>query len=147
MERVTAASLILMAFYSTLRVLHIKTIYLIPFDSAITTFGSITSLLALLIFSSLFYRSSDKTYLLRQVPFFLLLVTLLFAGSVFSMVGMRNTAYTFTGMYIMEKFVEINLENQWNVWILMFSSSIVLYNVALYFHANPDFVVSMFSTL
>ena len=60
--------------------------------------------------------------------------------------GLANTAVTFTALWLMEKYCELHMELRWNGWLLLLLTSLGAYKSALWLHANPSFVASMFGS-
>jgi len=159
MMRVSITSTILIALFTALRVIGVSSTFISLYGSPITTFGSIVLHLAMLIFSYKRYRYYDYhsyygekkkipflfNYWFRQSLMVILLLLSLFFGTIWSITGMRNTAYTFTVLYIWEKYAEIHEQKGWSGWVLIFILSVSVYYIAVYLHSNPEFVVSLFN--
>ena len=146
MIRVSFSSIILGGSFIGLKIIGLKNYYLDVFQSPTITFSSVLLFLALLIFSSLYYRGYLGIlyhYIFKQLIMILAVLICLLLGNVFQIDGLTNTAIVYLVLYLMEKYSELHLECRWNGWILVFLFSIVLYKTALYLHANPDFVISI----
>lgn len=115
-----------------------------PFDSPLSVVGSLTLYLALLILSSLYYDRRNGRY--TQLNALTAAALLLGAGTgwVCGARGLANTASAFILLWLMEKYAELHMEARWNGWLLLLLASLCAYKGALWLHANPAFVASMF---
>jgi len=161
MSRVSFTSAVLLVFHTIVREVakfgilgqedidHIRI-----FESPIAVMGCLTLYLALLIMSSKFYhykgKWSDSKEKRQQRHFkqnMLMIVSLflgILTGALTGSKGMLNTAITFFVLYVGERYAEFHLENKWNGWILVFCGSVCMYEIALWLHNNPEFLVSVF---
>jgi len=159
MIRATFTSIIILLIFTVLRVGGVTSSKIIQIYSApFTTFGSIVLHLALLIISyryfypysrnySYNYREHPRfvyNYYVRQAYMIVTILLSLFFGNVYGIAGLRNTAYTFIGLYGYSKYAEMHFEKRWNGWVFVFIFSLALYQTALYLHSNPHFIVSLF---
>jgi len=142
-ERVTATSALLVLSHLGVRECLGRSV-LGAFDSPLSVVGSLTLYLALLILSSLYYDRRAKRY--AQLNALAAAALLLGAGAgwVCGAAGLANTACTFTALWVMEKYAELHMEARWNGWVLLLLMSLCAYKGALWLHANPAFVASMF---
>jgi len=127
------------------------------FDSPVAVLGSLTLYLGLLIMSSKHYYSKHRHTkrhfnsvfgsLERQQNVIMLAALLMgvLTGSITGSKGMLNTAVTFFVLYIGEHYAEFHLEQKWNGWLLLLTGSVILYEVALWLHDHPEFLVSLFN--
>ena len=94
-----------------------------------------------------FSFSSDcgTFYIRRNVIFLLCALIAIYIGNVFQMNGLANTATTFLVLWMLEKYCEIHFELKLNIWVLILLLSGVMYKLALWLHANPAFVASLFT--
>ena len=141
--RCAIASIILQILFIGMKIFGVNVDIISLYQTPFVTFGSVVLHLALLIVSFKYYEDK-KTYVLRQFLMVILLIFSLFIGSVWNLNGLFNTACTFAVLYLMEKYVEIHVESNWNGWILIFMISIFTYYSALYLHRNPKFIISLF---
>jgi len=143
--RVAVTSVLLLTLFVSLKIGHVASWILIPFGTPIMVFGSLVLLLALLIISSAYnYSMREQSFVGRQLLICSVVIVELFFGSVYQIDSIRNTAITFLGLYLTEKWVELHDTLKWNPWVFFFLFFVVLWRVALYLHTNPQFIVSMF---
>jgi len=153
LQRCIVMSLLLLLLFGGLRIYGIDPLYLSPFSSAATIFGSVVLFLGLLIYSSRWYhgdyRSSNMvhTYVQRQIYMITSLIAACLVGALYSLEGMFNTGIVFLVLYVVEKYVELHVDMKWNSWLLVFLISVGMYPVALWLHQHPDFVVSVFNSV
>lgn len=155
MVRVSITSTIMGIVFIILKWQGISNEYIHPFSGALTIFSATLLLLALLIFSSYYYRPRFREYhnyynygddyAIRQIPMIVCLSGFLFFGNIFNMVGLVNTATTYLVFYCMEKYCDAHYKFRWNSWVLMFLFSVIIYKSALYLHENPEILFSMFN--
>lgn len=96
-----------------------------------------TLFLALLIRSSVFYRSGG--YWTRQARMIGALLVALFVGETYSIQAMANCAYTFTVLYALEKSTDVvhALSHQINVVVLVLLCSIAMVRDAANLDRTP----------
>ena len=68
----------------------------------------------------------------------------LYFSSTLGLTGMRNTIIVYAILWLIEKYHEIYFSLSKNIWLYMFSISLLTYYLALRINANPQFVVDMF---
>ena len=125
------------------------------FESPVAVLGSVMLFLCLLCMSCLYYpdnrtrggsvTSEGAFYIRRNVIFLLCALIAIYIGNVFQMNGLANTATTFLVLWMLEKYCEIHFELKLNIWVLILLLSGVMYKLALWLHANPAFVASLFT--
>merc|ERR1712100_868427 len=139
----TAAAVL--TLYSTAKVLRLCPAWLAVFESPATVLGSVMLFLCLLIISNKYYYSRGDqhrlAYFQRNAAFLVAAVVAIAMGSVF---GMTGPATTFLVLWCLEKYCEIHFEAGWNAWVLLLLLSAVMYKAALWLHAHPAFVASLF---
>ena len=119
--------------------------YLQPFASAICVLGSNIHLLGLLIISSKYYRRhGNQAYELLNIVSLAIMLGGLYVSSTRGMTGMRNTIIVYGIIWLIEKYHEIYFALTKNIWLYMFSLSLLCYYLALRINSNPQFVVDMF---
>lgn len=148
MIRVSMTSAVVGVCFIGLKVLNISNYYMKPFASPLTVFSAILLLLALLIYSSrYYYHYGGNTFILRQIPMIIFLIGFLFFGNLYNMEGLKNTATVYLVFYLIEKYCDLHWSLEWNLWVLVFLFSVIIYKAALYLHGNPDILISMFNYL
>ena len=123
------------------------------FEAPVAIMGSLTLYLALLIMSSKHYYYRNKwsvdeaarhrSYVVRNAAMIAALLTGMMTGAITGSGGMLNTALTFLVLFVGEKYAEFHLENKWNGCLLLLMGSLTLYEIALWLHDHPDFLVSL----
>lgn len=113
------------------------------FEPSCAVFGTIVYLLATLCIASKWAPRHYGSYAGRQVGMVFSLAACLYAGSVYHMPGVVNTAIVFTVFFGMEKLFEVPglLDN---FAVAGFLGSLALYKAAGFLSTHPDFVSSMF---
>lgn len=141
-----------LALYTAAAAAGVEPSWLAPFRSPVSVFGGILLYLALLILSNVHYprggyrrRGPSSSYLRVNAVALATLLLGVLAGRVVGMEGLANTATTFLVLWLLEKYIDLHTYAEWNAWVLMLLSSATMYKCALWLHANPQFVVSMFS--
>lgn len=125
---------------------------LAPFQSPVSVFGSIMLFFCLLLMSNYWYpgnRYNDQAwwnYSWRNAVFLVAAGTAIAVGQMHGMMGMANTGTTFLVLWVMEKYCELHCERDWNGWVGMLLGSISLYAIAMWLHAHPAFIVSLFAS-
>ena len=114
------------------------------FEPACAVFGTIVYLLATLCIAGRWTPRHYGSYESRQVGMVFSLAVCFYAGSVYHMPGVVNTAIVFSVLYGLEKLLEVPglLENTAMVGFL---GSLALYKVAGFLSTHPDFVSAMFA--
>lgn len=115
---------------------------LAPFRGPLTLFGAVVLLLGLLISSSSYYGTN---FLWEQVRFVVVDCACLYTGLVLGLPGLANTAILFAVLYGMERYRDLHMTNDWNLWVLFLMGSLVLWRGSLWLHTHPEFVVSCFN--
>ena len=59
---------------------------------------------------------------------------------------MANTANTFLVLWGLEKYSEVHFSREFDVWFYVLVMAGIMYKAALWLHAHPTFVVSLFSS-
>jgi len=150
MIRVSITSTIVGIVFIVLKYYGVSNYFINPFASALTIFSANLLLLALLIFSSYFYeydswKNRKNYYIWRQIPMIGFLLGFLFFGNLLHMVGLVNTATVYLVFYFMEKYCDLHYYVSWNIWVLVFIFSAIIYKAALYLHEYPEILFSMFN--
>ena len=73
-----------------------------------------------------------------------MLVIAIYIGNVYGMMGMANTATVYAVLYGFEKFNEVYFYMVKDVWVYIFGLSFIAYQMALWVHMHPEFIVSLF---
>ena len=115
-------------------------VYFRPLLPALSTLGSVTYFLALLI-----KTHSSAAYWPMQALMVLSLNTAFALGSVYQVEAIRNTAAVFTALYIMEKTCDMVLRTMPSLPLAIFIISVFLWRVSLYLHQHPILVFSIFT--
>lgn len=141
LQRCVAASVWLVLFFSSCRILGLDPKYVHPFATGAMCLGNVMYFLAMLILSSQ-WRCSRREYTMKQIAMIISLIVALFVGFVFAMPAMSNTATTFLVLWLMEKEMEI----RWGgaSIVVLFLNFVALYFIALYLHTHPEYIVAMF---
>lgn len=149
MVRSAATAATVLSVYSIACIMQVDPAIVAPFQSPVSVLGSVNLFLCLLIMSSYYYERTrgGGDYLRRNGTFLAAAMAAMYVGQVFGLTGMANTATTFFVLWVLEKYSELHFENNWNMWVFVLLSSGVMYKSALWLHANPAFVVSLFSPL
>lgn len=119
------------------------------FETALLTMSNIILFLVLLIFSSgwrPYWRSISikKDYWKRQSIMIGSLISAMFLGEYFNYPSMRNTAFVYAGLYILQKMGEIR--ELWygkTVYYTIFGLSVTFWRLALYLNRHPEIVLGM----
>jgi len=158
MVRSAATAAMVLAAFGSARVMHVDPVILQPFQSPVSVLGSIMLFLCLLIMSNSHYRHRDEyrgysggaqwgDYIRRNLVFLACAMLGIYVGSVYGLGGMANTATTFLVLWGLEKYCDFHTRNRWNMWVLALLGSALMYKLALWLHANPNFVVSLFNSV
>jgi hypothetical protein len=141
LARCTIASAILVVTMITLRLFRINPEFLIPFRRALATFGSIGYFLGLLILQHV----RGTIIISPAVVMVFSLVTGTFFGAFLNIPSLFNTSVVFACLYSMDR---IALMNFWRTlpgfWAGVFASSIFVYQLSLWMHTNPDWMMKIF---
>jgi len=120
----------------------LKYSYLEPFTPGMTIFGAVAFYCGLLImsFDGMFRRSTNY-----HPHMIVSLVAGLYIGSMHGLTGLRNTAITYTLLYISSHFSIITCRQNAG-WIMpnILLGSIGLYYIAIWLNEHPGFVTLMF---
>lgn len=153
MLRCASTSAALLQLYAAGKIMRIFPQSIGCFESPVAVLGSVMLYLCLLIMSSLHYpknrthgsvTSEDALYIRRNIIFLLCALMAIYVGNVFTMNGLGNTATTFLVLWMLEKYAELHFELNLNIWLLILIMSGIMYKMALWLHANPAFVASLF---
>jgi hypothetical protein len=142
----TAASVL--SLYCVAKVMHWVPHHLDVFQSPVSVLGSVLLFLCLLIMSNKYYYDGGNNtlyYVWRNVAFLVSAMLAIYMGNVFGMTGLANTATTFLVLWLLEKYCEVHNELGFNFWVLILILSGVMYKAALWLHAHPAFVASLFT--
>jgi hypothetical protein len=148
--RVSVNSVILQIIFIGTKLMGITVPAIKLFQTPIITFSSILLNLGLLILTNHYYGCVETrngrrlSYMEKQTIMVIQLFACIFIGTVYGIPGLANTGFVFFVLYCIEKYVEMHLVCEWNGWVLVFASSVVLYYSALYLHRNPEFIISLF---
>jgi len=149
MLRCASTSAVLLQLYAAAKIMRILPPSLGCFESPVAVLGSVMLFLCLLIMSNLHYpgnraHAEGSYYIRRNCIFLTCALTAIYVGNVFSMNGLSNTATTFLVLWMLGKYCELHFELKLNIWILILLMSGIMYKTALWLHANPAFVTSLF---
>eukprot|EP00928_Gymnodinium_smaydae_P046134 TRINITY_DN30733_c0_g1_i1.p1 TRINITY_DN30733_c0_g1~~TRINITY_DN30733_c0_g1_i1.p1 ORF type:complete len:723 (+),score=72.05 TRINITY_DN30733_c0_g1_i1:60-2228(+) len=148
MARSCAACGLGMIAFVAIRVRGIDSMYLKPFASGVSVLGGVGHYLALLIMSNAYSRGKQRDrYVLHNGSMVVSLVASLLAGNYLGMSGLSNTATTFFVLWGIDKARELSMLCKLSAWFLVFGGSLAAYYAALWLHAHPAFVVSIFKGL
>lgn len=147
MARTSTASLLAMVIFVLFRLARCSSRYLQPFVSSVSVLGGITHYLALLIMSNMWYERDNSEYIGNNLRMLVSLVVAQYVGNVYDMTGLANTATTFSVLWILEKVHEFHHTLKLNGWIMVFAGSFATYFMALWLHAHPAFVASLFRSM
>lgn len=148
MVRTCAASGLGVGAFCILRYCNVDSKFLAPFAPGVSVLGGLTHYLALLIRSNMWYRHGrDRQWVVYNLSMLGSLGISQAFGRIHGMGGLANTSTTFMVLWALEKAAEINHQLNLSGWFLIFGGSIAAYYSALWLHANPAFVVSLFQSL
>ena len=148
MVRTAATSTCMLCAFVAARVFQVEPEVLALFQSPVNVLGAVMLFLCLLIMSNLYYcdayRGCGGDYLRRNATFMAAASCAMYCGNVYGMQGLSNTATTFFVLWLMEKYCELHISQEWNVWVMVLLLSITMYKLALGLHEYPAFVASLF---
>ena len=75
-----------------------------------------------------------------------LLVLGIWAGSVYSMEGLKNTAIVYLVLYCIEKWYWVSEKLFDEIWVFVFTLAAFVCWAAIEINKHPEFVVDMFKT-
>ena len=143
MLQAASASFMVLVVWSGCAICGIDMSLLAPFQSPVSVLGSIMLFFSMLIMSNSWCSRDRDLYIRRNI---LLLVLIAASICVGSMYGMANTGTTFLVLWVLEKYCEQHVERDWNLWLSMLFDSLTLYFTAMWLHAHPSFIASMFQS-
>eukprot|EP00386_Alphamonas_edax_P001095 GDKI01003198.1.p1 GENE.GDKI01003198.1~~GDKI01003198.1.p1 ORF type:complete len:799 (-),score=318.95 GDKI01003198.1:198-2594(-) len=117
-----------------------------PFASGLMVLGAITYFLAGLIMSARYrYNITMSELMGNNVRMIVSLILAFFLGTQLGSASLTNTAITFAVLYVSEKSLELpGARSGGGFWLWFLCISIGMWRAALWLHAHPDFVVSLF---
>lgn len=145
MYRVITISFFLMVFYIGLKGLNVNNTIIELYRSPIQIFGALTYFLGLLIIASRYYSYKSLSYFQRQLFYIVSLLLVLFFGNFFNLPSLINTTYVFGVLYLMEKNYELFSKITGSLWIVILTTSLVLWICSLYLHRHSEIIVSIIS--
>jgi len=152
MLRTAAASGLGVGAFAFAKVLGAEAEVLAPFAPGISVLGGLSHYLALLIRSNKWYkqygtRDSPKLYYWYNCCMAASLGISQAVGRIYGLKGLANTSTTFLVLWMLEKSAELTDALNVSGWYVLLGGSIVTYYSALWLHANPSFVVSLFQSV
>ena len=115
------------------------------YKNPIQIFGTLSYYIGMLIISSKDYHiRGELSYVIRQVIFIFSLLIFMLFGIIFYFPFLINITYVFGILYLMQKVIEITSRVKNGVWLRVFIISLFLWELSLYLHKHPEFVISLF---
>merc|ERR1719329_315289 len=145
-----AAGAFSVAAFGAARAAGLEIEVLAPFVSPVSVLGGLTYYLSLLILSSRHYtgtKAQENKYMAYNFGMLVSIVVWQAFGRIFGMVGLVSTSTVFLVLWCLEKSEELHNHLGLNGWFLILFGSIFTYFAALWLHAHPDFVVSVFNSM
>ena len=124
-----------------------------PFRTAASVMGSVVLFLALLIRASRFYignrrnNNSQMPYVWRNIMCLAGILVFMFLGLTSGLDGVSNTATVFLVLFLVDKYAEFHMDMEWSGWVLVLLMSLIMWRSALWLHAHPGIIASMFEVL
>lgn len=119
--------------------------------SPVSVLGGVGHYLSLLIMSNYWYDYGRSThYTAHNIGMVASLCLSQAFGRIYGLVGLANTSTVFTVLYMLEKVPEVRRALGFaapNGWFVVFGGSIAAYYTALWLHANPAFLMSLFTSM
>ena len=149
-----AVALTTFTLYSGVLALQVNPKYLAPFNQAIMIIGGnmlfSTTILSTFDFNR--FGRFDQAWAKSNLAALITLLTFLFFAASYECVGLRNTAFVYSLIWIFSKYVEIltNLVGRLifgnkELPIIIFSAFVVVYYLTQAIEKNPGFISSLFS--
>ena len=116
-----------------------------PFSSGFSVFGSMTLLLAGLIWSSRYYKNSDLIkYPAANVANIILILLYVGLGAILGDDSFRNSGATFLVLYLSQKTFEAEFMS---IWFAILFGSAGLVGVGFFLKSHPHFLLSLLANL
>lgn len=116
------------------------------YKNPIQIFGTLSYYIGMLIISSKDYHiRGELSYVIRQVIYIFSLLIFMLFGNIFYFPFLINITYVFGILYLMQKVLEISSRVKNGTWLFVFIISLFLWQLSLYLHKHPEFIISLFS--
>ncbi len=145
MIKIVTSSFYLINFLFILKWSNIDNKIVELYKNPIQIFGTLLYYIGMLIISSKDYHIREElSYVIRQVIFIFSILIFMLFGNILYFPFLINITFVFGILYFMQKVLEISSRVKNGAWLFVFIISLFLWQLSLYLHRHPEFIISLF---